>query len=48
MKKVAILSLHLGYGGIEKCVVNLANTLCNRYEVEIATCYKVYEKSAFP
>ena len=48
MKKVAILSLHLGYGGIEKCVVNLANTLCNRYEVEIATCYKLYEKSAFP
>ena len=48
MKKIAILSLHLGYGGIEKCVVNLANTLCNRYEVEIATCYKLYEESAFP
>ena len=48
MKKIAILSLHLGYGGIEKCVVNLANTLCQRYEVEIATSYKLYEKSAFP
>ena len=48
MKKVAILSLHLGYGGIEKCVVNLANILCNRYEVEIAVCYQLYEKSAFP
>ena len=47
MKKVAILSLHLGYGGIEKCVVNLANTLCQRYEVELAVCYQLYEKSAF-
>lgn len=48
MKKIAILSLHLGYGGIEKSVVNLANTLCKRYEVEIATTYKLYENSAFP
>lgn len=47
MKKIAILSLHLGYGGIEKCVVNLANTLCDKYEVEIACTYKLYEKSAF-
>ena len=47
MKKVSILSLHLGYGGIEKCVVTLANTLCAKYEVEIATCYKLYDKSAF-
>lgn len=48
MKKISILSLHLGYGGIEKCVVTLANTLCEKYEVEIATCYKLYETSAFP
>lgn len=47
MKKVSILSLHLGYGGIEKCVVTLANALCDRYEVEIAVCYKIYDKSAF-
>lgn len=47
MKKVSILSLHLGYGGIEKSIVTLANILCERYEVEIATCYKLYEKSAF-
>ncbi len=47
MKKVSILSLHLGYGGIEKCVTTLANTLCTRYEVEIATCYKLYQKPAF-
>ncbi len=46
MKKISILSLHLGYGGIEKCVVNLANTLCRKYDVEIAVCYKLDEKSA--
>ena len=47
MKKVSILSLHLGYGGIEKCVVTLANSLCSKYEVEIAVCYKLYDKPAF-
>ena len=47
MKKVSILSLHLGYGGIEKCVVSLANVLCSRYEVEIAVCYKLYDNPAF-
>lgn len=47
MKKISILSLHLGYGGIEKCVVNLANTLCKKYDVEIATCYRLYDKSVF-
>ena len=47
MKKVSILSLHLGYGGIEKCVTTLANTLCSKYEVEIAVCYRLYDKPAF-
>ena len=47
MKKVSILSLHLGYGGIEKCVVSLANMLCKQYEVEIACCYQLYDQSAF-
>ena len=47
MKKVSILSLHLGYGGIEKCIVTLANALCSKYEVEIAVCYKLYDKPAF-
>lgn len=47
MKKIAILSLHLGYGGIEKCVTSLANVLCEKYEVEIAVSYHLYEQSAF-
>ena len=48
MKKVSILSLHLGYGGIEKSVAALANMLCEKYEVEIACSYKLFEKSVFP
>ncbi len=47
MKTVSILALHLGYGGIEKSIVALANTLCKRYKVEIATCYKLYDKCVF-
>lgn len=47
MKKVTIFSLHLGYGGIEKCVVNLANLLCNDYDVEIVSTYKMDDKPAF-
>ena len=47
MKKISILALHLGYGGIEKSIVSLANVLCQRYEVEIATCYRLYKESVF-
>ena len=47
MKKVSILSLHLGYGGIEKSVTNLANLICNDYEVEILSTYKLDMEPAF-
>ena len=47
MKKISILSLHLGYGGIEKSVCALANLLSTKYEVEIACSYKLYEKPVF-
>ena len=47
MKKISILSLHLGYGGIEKSIVALANLLVENYNVEIACVYKLYDKSAF-
>lgn len=48
MKKISILSLHLGYGGIEKSVAALANMLVEKYEVEIACSYKLFDKSVFP
>ena len=47
MKKISILALHLGYGGIEKSIVSLANVLCKKYKVEIATCYNLYGKCVF-
>lgn len=47
MKKVAIFSLHLGVGGIEKCVTSLANLLCDYYEVEIISTYKLNKEPAF-
>ena len=47
MKKISILSLHLGYGGIEKSIIALANLLSDNYDVEIACSYKLYDKPAF-
>lgn len=47
MKKISILSLHLGYGGIEKSIAALANLLCSKYKVEIACVYKLYDKPVF-
>lgn len=47
MKKITILALHLGYGGIEKCITSLANALSNNYEVEIILTYKLYESPPF-
>lgn len=46
-KKVSILSLHLGYGGIEKSVSALANLLVEKYDVEIACTYKLCNNPVF-
>ena len=34
MKKITILSLHLGVGGIEKYISSLSKMLCDDYEIE--------------
>ena len=47
MKKITILALHLGYGGIEKCISSISNQLCNRYDVEIISVYKLYDNPPF-
>lgn len=47
MKKITFLALHLGYGGIEKCISNVANLLSNDYEIEILTTYKLYDNSKY-
>ena len=47
MKKISILALHLGTGGIERIVSMLANNLVGDYEVEIASVYKIYDEPFF-
>ncbi len=39
--KVSILSLHMGYGGIERSIVNQANMISKHYDVEIVSLYKI-------
>lgn len=47
MKSITIFALHLGYGGIEKCIANLANDLVDKYNINIISVYKLYEEPAF-
>ena len=47
MKKITILSLHLGIGGIEKYISSLCKMLENDFEIEIISTYKVLDKPVF-
>ncbi len=47
MKKITILALHLGYGGIERAISMLANSLISTYEVTIVSTYKLYDEPPF-
>lgn len=47
MKKVTILALHMGYGGIENAIATLANTLVEKYEVEILSVYRLYNEPVY-
>lgn len=46
-KKITILALHLGYGGIEKYLSSLCKLLENNYRIEIISTYKILNKPAF-
>ena len=39
-RKISILALHLGYGGVENVISNVANMLSDNFEVEIIAIYK--------
>ena len=41
MKKVTILALHLGYGGIERAITDVANSICPNYDITIVSNYKL-------
>lgn len=47
MKKITILALHLNYGGIERFITNLANSLSDNYEIEIVSTYKLLDTPFF-
>ena len=47
MKKITILSLHLGVGGIEKYIRSLSKILEQDYEIELLITYKLNEKPSF-
>lgn len=46
--EITILSLHLGYGGIEQYVSSLCKMLEDDYQINIIATYKVVEKPPFP
>lgn len=46
-KKIVILALHLGAGGAEKAICNLANILCEENDVTIIATYKLNNLPAF-
>lgn len=48
MKKITILALHLGYGGIEQYISSLCKMLDNDYEIEIISTYKISDKPLVP
>ena len=45
--KITILALHLGYGGIEKFISNIANMFIDNNDVEIISIYKLYDNPPF-
>ncbi len=47
MKRITFIALHLGFGGIEKSIANVANMLCNDYEIKVISIYKLYDKPVF-
>lgn len=47
MKKITILSLHLGVGGIEKYISSLTKMLEGEYEIELIITYNIKETPKF-
>ena len=47
MERITILALHMGTGGIENSIATLSNMLCEKYEVEIISTYKLQEEPSF-
>lgn len=46
-EKLSIISLHLGTGGIEKAIINMANMFAEDYDVKIYSLYNIDDAPAF-
>lgn len=46
-KKITILALHLGIGGVEKYIYSLTEMLKDNYDIEIISTYKLADNPAF-
>ncbi len=47
-KQVNIIALHLGVGGVEKAITNMANLFADRYDVRLYSVYKLPGTPAMP
>lgn len=47
MKRITILALHLGYGGIENCIASFVNNMCDKYDITLVSIYKLYPNPAY-
>lgn len=47
INKISIIVLHLGFGGVENSICSLANMLCDYYDIEIISIYKLSNRPAF-
>lgn len=47
MRKLTILALHMGYGGIEKSIASLARAFSYEYEVTILSAYELHNKPVY-
>ena len=47
MKKITIMALHLGYGGIENYICSLTDMLNKNYDLELIVTYSLKEKPSF-
>ncbi len=47
MKKLTVVALHLGYGGVENAIASFVNNMCSDYEIEIVSVYKLYDKPIY-
>lgn len=47
MKTITILTLHMGYGGIEQYISSLCEMLKDNYKIKIISTYKVFDKPVF-